>query len=312
MSTQSNVVFRLPDTLMYWPWPHRINPHHEEVKAASEAWFRTFKAFGPEAQRAFDFCDFSLVASLGYPMETEKHLRTTCDMMNLFFVFDEYTDRVPPEVVRQYADIVMDSIRNPSKLRPTDEVVLGVIAQEFWALGATTASSTSQRYFVESFAHYTDSVVQQAEDRHRHHIRNVGDYFDIRRLTVGVYPLYGMLGLSYDLPDEVFNHPTVVALGHLGCDMIIMDNDPISYNKEQALEEYPHNIVICAMNERKCDLHDALSWMEDLYRSTRNQFLTLWTEIPSWVPETDAIVSLYLHGIANWVRANETWNFESG
>ncbi len=65
------------------------------------------------------------------------------------------------------------------------------------------------------------------------------------------------------------------------------------------------------MKEMKCDLHDALLWVEDLYRSTRNKFLTLWTEIPSWGPETDAIASHYLHGIANWVRGNECWNFES-
>ncbi len=51
MGTQSNTVFRIPDTLTYWPWPRIINPHHEEVKASSEAWFRSFKAFGPESQR---------------------------------------------------------------------------------------------------------------------------------------------------------------------------------------------------------------------------------------------------------------------
>ncbi len=51
--------------------------------------------------------------------------------MNLFFAFDEYTDNAPPEVVRQYADVVMDAIRNPIKPRHSDEVVLGIIAQEY-------------------------------------------------------------------------------------------------------------------------------------------------------------------------------------
>ncbi|PBK67981.1 terpenoid synthase [Armillaria solidipes] len=312
MDTQSEVVFRIPDTLTFWPWPRKINPHHEEVKAASDAWFQPFKAFGPEAQRAFECCDFSLLASLGYSSATKEHLRTGCDLMNLFFAFDEYTDIALPEIVHQYADIVMDAIRNPSKPRPSDEVVLGVIAQEFWALGMKSASSTSQKHFVESFGYYVDSVVQQAEDRHRRHIRNVEDYFDVRRRTVGVSPAHALLELGYDLPDEVFNHPTVIALRRLGVDMMILDNDLASYNKEQALEEYPHNILASVMNELKCDLHAAISWVEELYRSTRNKFLILWTEIPSWGPETDAIASQYLHGIANWVRGNESWNFESG
>ncbi|KAK0215217.1 terpenoid synthase, partial [Armillaria nabsnona] len=311
-SSSSDVMFRLPDTLMYWPWPRRINPHYEEVKAASEAWFRSFKAFGPEAQRVFDHCDFSLAASLGYPTATKEHLRTACDLMNLFAIFDAYTDNAPPDIVRQYIDIVMDTIKNPSKPRASDEVVLGIVAQEFWTLGVKSASNTSRKHFVESFRHYADSMVQQAEDRHHHHIRNVEEYFDIRRLTVAVDVLYSLLELSYDLPDEVFTHPTVVALRRLGCDMIIMDNDMASYNKEQASEECPHNVLTSVMQELKCDIHAALLWVEDLHRSTRNKFLTLWTEIPSWGPETDAIASHYLHGIANWVRCNESWNFEGG
>ncbi|KAK0220872.1 terpenoid synthase [Armillaria nabsnona] len=311
MSTQSDVVFRLPDTLVYWPWPRRINPHYEEVKAASAAWFRSFKAFGPESQRAFDHCDFSLLCSLTYPTASREHLRTVCDMMNLFFVFDEYTDNAPPEIVQKFGDIVMDAIRNPTEPRPSDEVVLGVVAHEFWALGVKSASNTSQKRFVESFGHYVNSVVEQAKDRQQGRTRNIDDYFTVRRLTIGVYPSYALLGLDYELPDEVVHHPIVVGLGRLGRDMIIMDNDLASYNKEQALEEYPHNIVVCVMNEPQCDLHAATSRVENLHRSTRNKFLTLWTEIPSWGPETDVIASHYLHGIANLVRGNECWNLES-
>ncbi|KAK0443676.1 terpenoid synthase [Desarmillaria tabescens] len=299
MSSGSDlIVIRLPDTLVYWPWSRRINSHYEEVKRESGTWFCSFRAFGPEVKSAFDRCDF-------------KHLRTVCDMMNLFFVFDEYTDNATPEVVRQYADIVMHAIRNPTKPRPKDEVILGVVAQEFWALGIKSASRTSRERFVESFGHYTDSVVQQAKDRHHRYIRNIEDYFDVRRLTIGAYPPYAMLELGYGLPDEVFYHPTVVSLRNLSCDLLIMDNDLASYNKEQALEEHPHNIIASVMNELSCDLGQALSWVEEHYRSIRAQFLTLWTKIPSWGPEIDDLASRYLHGIGNWVRADYCWCFES-
>ncbi len=87
-----------------------------------------------------------------------------------------------------------------------------------------SASSTSQKHFVESFGYYVDSVVQQAEDRHRRYVRNVEDYFDISRLTVGVSPATRIVRACYDLPDEVFNHPTVIALRRLGVDMMILDN----------------------------------------------------------------------------------------
>ncbi len=161
--------------------------------------------------------------------------------MHLLFAFDDYTDNAPPEVVRRYADVVMDAVRNPIKSRPSDEVVLGVIAQEygysclcirlilindyrFWALGVKSASSTSQKHFMESLSHYVDALVQEAEDRHHRRIRNVEDYFDIRRWNIGIYMVHAMVELNYDMPDEVFNHPTVVALRGMGRDLMILDN----------------------------------------------------------------------------------------
>ncbi|SJL11787.1 uncharacterized protein ARMOST_15196 [Armillaria ostoyae] len=67
------------------------------------------------------------------------------------------------DFMRRYADIIMDAIRNPFEPHPNGEVVLGVIAQEFWVLGVQSASSSTQKHFLESFKEYTDSIVQEAE-----------------------------------------------------------------------------------------------------------------------------------------------------
>jgi hypothetical protein len=37
--------------------------------------------------------------------------------MNLFFVFDEYSDLAPADIVRQQADIIMDALHYPYKAR---------------------------------------------------------------------------------------------------------------------------------------------------------------------------------------------------
>lgn len=58
MGPQLPRVLYLPDTMVNWPWPRAINPHYEEVKAASNAWFEGFKPFTPESQMAFNKCDF--------------------------------------------------------------------------------------------------------------------------------------------------------------------------------------------------------------------------------------------------------------
>ena len=50
--------------------------------------------------------------------------------MNLFFLFDEYTDVEPAHVVSEMADIVMDGLKNPHKPRPHGEIVLGEVARQ--------------------------------------------------------------------------------------------------------------------------------------------------------------------------------------
>ncbi|KAK0220881.1 hypothetical protein EDD85DRAFT_796974 [Armillaria nabsnona] len=68
-----------------------------------------------------------------------EHLRTVCDLMHLLLAFDDHADNAPHEVVHQYADIVTDAVQNPIKSRPSDEAVLGVIAQEYNSIGPHTS-----------------------------------------------------------------------------------------------------------------------------------------------------------------------------
>lgn len=58
------------------------------------------------------------------------HLRTGCDLMNFFFVVDEYTDVEDASGVRQMVDIVMDALKNSHKPRPEGEMLLGEMARQ--------------------------------------------------------------------------------------------------------------------------------------------------------------------------------------
>ena len=51
--------------------------------------------------------------------------------MALFFIYDEFTDKVDGDGARLYAKMVMDAIRNPYKNRPQGEPKLGEIARQY-------------------------------------------------------------------------------------------------------------------------------------------------------------------------------------
>ncbi|KIY48960.1 hypothetical protein FISHEDRAFT_42323 [Fistulina hepatica ATCC 64428] len=126
--THSVKMLYLPWTMDNWPCPRKINPHYEEISAQSNAWFHSFRAFSTRSQRApIDKCDFVWILHGRFLMQPTEHLRTGCDLMNLFFVIDKYTDMEPAPVVCKMVDIVIDALNNPEKPHPEGEVVLGQI-----------------------------------------------------------------------------------------------------------------------------------------------------------------------------------------
>jgi Delta6-protoilludene synthase len=57
-------------------------------------------------------------------------MRTGCDLMNMFFVYDEYSDVAHEDEVQVMADIIMDALRNPHTPRPKGEWVGGEVTRQ--------------------------------------------------------------------------------------------------------------------------------------------------------------------------------------
>nr|BBH51501.1 putative sesquiterpene synthase [Clitopilus sp.] len=309
--SESNQHLRIPHTLTAWPWPRTLNPYYQTVKAESSAWLESFKAFDPKAQAGFNSCDFNLLASLAYPLASKEHLRTGCDLMNLFFVIDEYTDIEDEVHAAMVASVTMDALRNPFKPRPRGEIIIGEIARQFWARTVPTITEASHRRFIETFDTYLQSVVVQARDRSKQHIRSIQDYLHMRRDNIGAKPSFAILELSLDLPDYVMSHPSIQTATVTAIDMLIIGNDLCSFRNEHARGDDTHNILTIARHEFGQGLGHAVNWIESYNKSLRRSFLSAIERVPSWGEEIDTQVAEYLYGLANWVRANDCWSFES-
>ena len=51
-------------------------------------------------------------------------------MMNVFFVIDEYTDKMDAENTKMICDASMDAILHPDRSRPEDETLVGEISRQ--------------------------------------------------------------------------------------------------------------------------------------------------------------------------------------
>jgi len=303
--------FYLPDLVAQWPWPRVLNQHYAETKPKSNEWLRGFEALDAKSQRSFDRCDFALLSSLGYPLLDKDCLRVSWDLMVLFFIYDEYTDKLDGDGARTCADMVMDALRNPHKERPQGESKLGEITRQFWLRAIRVASEAAQRRFLKSFAAYVYAVIDEASDRNGGRIRSIKDYLELRRLTAGPYPSFLSVELGLDIPDEIMTHPAMESLLGLTADSIILTNDLYSYNNEQAAGHGSHNLLTVVMHEKGVDLDGALDWLAEYNRVVLSRFQAQYRMLPSWGPDMDPVITAFVERLAYWIRGHDCWSFES-
>ncbi|KAG1886765.1 terpenoid synthase [Suillus subluteus] len=301
----------IPDILARWPIPRLLNQHYSKVSAESSAWFASFKSLSPKAQQAFDGYKCSLLACLCYPNALEEHVRSACDLMSLFGLIDEYSDALKEDEVRQQKDAIMDALHHPYKPRPKGEWVGVEIVRQFWERTICNASGQSQKRFIVAFDEFLEGIVQQANDRSGHHVRDIQSYFDVRRKTVAARPSYAFLELGLDIPDEVISHPTIEDMVVASIDMIALTNDIVSYNREQARGDDDHNIVTIVMHELDTDVNGAMLWVMDRSTKIEKKYFEAMAAIPKWGEPIDSQVREYCDGLGNCVRANYEWSFES-
>jgi len=303
--------FYLPDPLAQWPWPRKLSEHYTKVKPESDEWLRSFQALDAKSQRSFDLCNFSLLGSLVYPLLDKDGVRLACDLMALFFIYDEFTDKVDGDGARLYAKMVMDAIRNPHKDRPQGEPKLGEIARQFWLRTIKVSSPAAQTRFITSFSEYVFAVIDEASDRAKGHIRGTEDYLKLTRLTAGGYPAFVAVEAGLNIPNEVMAHPALESLRSLAAESLVLTNDMYSFNIEQASGHGGHNIVTVVMNEKGVDLDGALAWLGEYHGEVLSKFQAQSRTLPSWGPAIDTDVETFGERLGYWIRGIDCWSLET-
>ncbi|KAG1873561.1 isoprenoid synthase domain-containing protein [Suillus subalutaceus] len=309
METRPKVIY-LPDTMTDWPWPHAINPHFEAVKIEADAWVHSFKTLDPEILEAFDKSGAAYLVALGHPTVSGEHLRVGCEAMDMQLVVDEVTDRSTAAGANEIVDIVVDALHNPHKIRPEGEHIIGEMMRQCSARAMQTMSMTCQRRFIDSFTTYLRAVAVEVIDREQRHCRSIDDHFKHRRESSGILPWLMLCGMEIDLPDEVFYHPAIVDMVECAADLVTVDNDMLSWNREQASGIDYNSLITVVMLELGLDIGSAMGWAAAYHTKLRKRFIGGLAKIPSWGPSTDSLVKEYLDRLGNWVRAANYWSFD--
>ncbi|KZV87197.1 terpenoid synthase [Exidia glandulosa HHB12029] len=250
-----------------------------------------------------------------------EEIRVGCDLMNLFFLIDEYTDRQPREVVQTTCDIVLDALNNPEKPRPEGEILVGPVAQLFWQNAIKHSTPEARRFFMKTFSLYLDSVIVQADNRDKNYVRTIQEYIDMRRDNIGLRPSIFIGTTSGKTPRTTMLFWVPVATRECVCgELVLAGSDMVSFNKEQASDDAECNIVTVIMQNLRTDYLGAIEWIVREHKRLQRVFLELAASLPQRLrddgvevtPRTEEQLGLYIEHMAQWPRANKQWSFESG
>ncbi|KAF8171625.1 isoprenoid synthase domain-containing protein [Mycena galopus ATCC 62051] len=306
-------AFALPDIHERWPFPVAYNRWEDVVSSESLAWIESLSVLSGPDMKKFRAMNFDRFASMAYAYFTDvHHFRVACDIVNLLFVLDDITDQLSAAEVRCIAAISLTAIRDPKTPRPQGEHPVGEMHRSFSECLHLVASPHVLVRFIPNYEIYLEAIVNEANERDQKTVRSSLDaYLTLRRETGAVAVCFDLLLIPHEIPGEILRDPRVARVERLGQDLVVVGNDILSFNAEQARGDI-HNAVIVVMHERGLSIQGAMDFIGVWYQETAEEFYTAMRDLPLCGSITiRSRVKMYFAGIANWVTSNYEWSLGS-
>jgi hypothetical protein len=260
---------------------------------------------------------------------------------------DDLTDDMEARSASTVADVVMNALYFPNQFessapytvdtltrRYASPLVTHIIitahtaATSYWHRLIKTGSAGAQQRFTETMEFFFQAIAQQAIDRKHGLVPDLESYISLRRDTSGCKPCWALIEYAnnLDIPDDVMEHPSILALGEAANDLVTWSNDIFSYNVEQARGD-THNMICVAMREQGLSLQEAfdfvgyvtpsrffgsylsLSLFRGLCKQSIDRFIEEREHLPLWSPAIDKDVAVYVQGLADWIVGSLHWSF---
>ncbi|OJT10931.1 Alpha-muurolene synthase [Trametes pubescens] len=292
--------FILPDLVSHCTFPLTYHPDGDAVAAESIRWLdEGCPELSPKARTALYGLQAGELTAYCYPHCSAPRLRVVSDFMTYLFHLDNISDGMMHSGTEALSDVVMNALWLPDRYVPTArqpaaEASAGAMARDYWTRCIRDAKPGPQARFKESLELFFEAVHQQAKDRDADVIPDLESYINVRRDTSGCKPMFDLIeySMDIDLPDFVVEHPVIKALNQGANDLVTWSN-----------------MIAILMNLRDLDLQSAVDFVGDLCKQAIDAFIENQRSLPSFGPELDRDVAMYVQGLQDWLVGSLHWSF---
>ena len=241
-TTDQTVTVRIPQLYVsFLDTKPALNPHYETVRIESEEWLSKTCQFDAKMVKKIAMIDFSYFCAIMAPKADYKKFQTICDWGNWVFPFDDQFDdgvlRNQPKIAKNMVDTLLQSMHGDVKAqslgtRPKLVDAHDEICEELKS--STFGNGIFMRY-ANAMTNYCAGTLRQVRDCSDDHVQQPEEMLATRRSSIGAWPLYALIEYGYELslPDFVFEHPLIQKIEELGVDFVLIQNDILSYAKEE-------------------------------------------------------------------------------
>ncbi|QKG21832.1 terpene synthase family protein [Actinomadura verrucosospora] len=315
------------------PYEARVNPHRERARRNVIEWCGAMGMFGPlprhpvplwTAEKLAGF-DFAVCAASLAPDSGAEAL----DLATQWLAWGTFGDDYFPAVFNRDRDMAGAKLfraRIPGFMpldcgpTPVPENPFETGLADLWHRTASPMTGRGRRQFRAAVELMVESWLWELHNHLQSRIPDPVDYLEMRRRTFGSELTMALtrIGLSHDIPDEVFATRTLHEIDASAMDYACLLNDVFSYQKEIEYEGELHNGVLAVQHFLDCGRDEAVPIVNDLMASRRRQFEHLATaELPALVAElgldeaAGTALDAYVRELRDWMAGIFKWHCET-
>ncbi|KAG9232758.1 isoprenoid synthase domain-containing protein [Amylocarpus encephaloides] len=314
------IIVTIPDMFVsFLSTRPKFNPFYHEVKKEADAWIERQLQADEKVSKKIIRADFALFCAIASPEASRERLRTLCDWGNWVFPFDDMFDSGHLKDDRRRCQDILSALLHRQDLEPSalkGNINLVRVHNDVWNRVVV------QDRFSAAMSRYCEGVLEHVGHASQGTTPELEEYISVRRRGVGVEPVLALVQYAecIDVTDAAFEHHSVQELQRVVTDVIFLQNDILSYSKEEARpripkscyrdEGVPHNIIM-VFRSQGCTTQEAYDKAGDMLKDCYRDWYLTQAALPQYGEAMDAEIQRYIKALQNVMTASLHWHFKS-
>ncbi|WP_440064431.1 4-epi-cubebol synthase [Streptosporangium sp. OZ121] len=307
---RSGLSLRIPP--LPCPFPSEVNPHVERVNAETLDWLVDRGILeDAETVERYRQAKYGWLGARTYPYAEHHTLRLATDWCVWLFAFDDAfceSGRGAGEITRALPRLftVLDDLEAGQEV---DDVFAGALLEIKTRISTYGDDDQLDRWRAVT-KDYLFAQVWEAANREADVVPKVDDYIFMRRRTGAMLTVFALIDLASgcSLTPEEWRHPDVKAITESANDVVVWDNDLISYAKESDSANSRNNLVSVLARHRGYSRQQAM----EAIGAMRNRAIA---DMVALRPSLEALgseaVLAYVRGLEFWISGSVDYSLTS-